>query len=264
MLAVPEVAFVPLQPFEAVHEVALVEDQVSVLLPPLATCVGDALRLTVGAGVVELRTVTVALLCAVPPVPVHASVNVVLAVNAPVLVLPEVPFAPLQPPEAVHDVAFVVDHVSVLDPPLSIRLGDADRDTVGAGGPEPWTVTVTLACAEPPEPVHVSVNVALVSMPPVLSVPDVERFPLQPPDATHDEAFVDDHLSVLAQPGCNDSGLAESVTVGTSAARDSALPPAHVPSVPMSVSSAKRMVVFMGGDDRRNVVGTVCLQTATC
>lgn len=39
----------PLQPPEAVHEVALVLDHVNVLLPLLATVVGFALKLTVGA-----------------------------------------------------------------------------------------------------------------------------------------------------------------------------------------------------------------------
>jgi hypothetical protein len=48
---VPEVAFVPLQPPEAVQEVASVELQVSALPLPAATVVGEALRETVGVGV---------------------------------------------------------------------------------------------------------------------------------------------------------------------------------------------------------------------
>jgi hypothetical protein len=47
--AVPLVALEPAQPPEAVHEVALVEDHVSVEAPPLATLVGLALKVTVGA-----------------------------------------------------------------------------------------------------------------------------------------------------------------------------------------------------------------------
>ena len=47
----PEVALAPDQAPEAVQDVALVEDQVSVEEPPLVTDVGFALIDTVGAGV---------------------------------------------------------------------------------------------------------------------------------------------------------------------------------------------------------------------
>lgn len=50
-LVVPFAACVPLQPPEAVHDVALVDDQVSVLGEPEATVIGLALIETVGAGV---------------------------------------------------------------------------------------------------------------------------------------------------------------------------------------------------------------------
>ena len=46
----PEVALAPDQPPEAVQEVALVEDQVSVEDPPLATDAGFAASDTVGTG----------------------------------------------------------------------------------------------------------------------------------------------------------------------------------------------------------------------
>jgi hypothetical protein len=61
----------PDQDPEAVQAVALVADQVSVELLPLATVLGLAARLMVGAGcVIE----TVADCTALPPVPVQASV----------------------------------------------------------------------------------------------------------------------------------------------------------------------------------------------
>ena len=41
---------------------------------------------------------------------------------------------PDQPPEAVHDVAFVEDQVSVDDPPLATDARLAVSDTVGTGG----------------------------------------------------------------------------------------------------------------------------------
>ncbi len=56
---------------DAVHDVAFVEVQVSVELAPLATEVGLALKVTVGAGVV---TVTVADFAVLPPVLVQVKV----------------------------------------------------------------------------------------------------------------------------------------------------------------------------------------------
>ena len=47
---VPLVAFVPVQPPEAVHEVALVEDQVTIETLPEVMLVGLAENVTVGAG----------------------------------------------------------------------------------------------------------------------------------------------------------------------------------------------------------------------
>jgi hypothetical protein len=66
----PLAALVPDQAPEAVQEVALVADQVNVELPPLATVLGLAAKVTVGAGEV---TDTVADCVALPPVPVQVS-----------------------------------------------------------------------------------------------------------------------------------------------------------------------------------------------
>jgi hypothetical protein len=55
------------QPPEALHEVALVDDQVSVVDPPLAMLAGVAVSVTTGRG----TTVTVAVAVAEPPVPVQ-------------------------------------------------------------------------------------------------------------------------------------------------------------------------------------------------
>jgi len=54
-------------------------------------------------------------------------------VRAPVLWLPLVALAPLQPPVAVHEVALVEFHVSVDSPPLLTEVGAALKDAVGAG-----------------------------------------------------------------------------------------------------------------------------------
>lgn len=68
----PLVASVPVQPPLAVHEVALVLDQVRVELLPDVIVVGLADRVTDGAEVAE--TVTVALAEPDPPDPVQLSV----------------------------------------------------------------------------------------------------------------------------------------------------------------------------------------------
>jgi hypothetical protein len=67
----PFTALLPDQPPEAVHEVALVEDQVNVAPLPLVTVLGLAAKVMVGAGDV---TDTVADCAALPPLPVQLSV----------------------------------------------------------------------------------------------------------------------------------------------------------------------------------------------
>jgi hypothetical protein len=70
---VPLVALAPLQPLEAVHDVALVVDQVSVELEPEVIDEGEAEMVTTGAGVPAV-TVMVVELAALPPAPVHVRV----------------------------------------------------------------------------------------------------------------------------------------------------------------------------------------------
>ena len=67
----PVAALAPDQAPEAIQDVALVADQVSVELLPPATVLGFAEKLTVGAGVV---TETVADWVALPPLPVQLRV----------------------------------------------------------------------------------------------------------------------------------------------------------------------------------------------
>jgi hypothetical protein len=82
---------------------ALVHDNVVEVLR--ATPGGFAESVTDG---VPASTVTVADCVTVPPPPAHASVKLEVAVRAPVLWVPEVPFAPLQEPDAAQLVALVV------------------------------------------------------------------------------------------------------------------------------------------------------------
>jgi hypothetical protein len=133
-----------------VHDVELVELHVSVEAPPLATELGLAANVTVGAG----TTVTVAVATLLlPPAPVQVSEKEVLAVSAPVLCVPLVALLPLQLPDAVHEVAFVELQVSVDAAPLATDVGFAVNVTVGAG----TTVTVAVATLlVPPVPVQVN------------------------------------------------------------------------------------------------------------
>ncbi len=151
VLNVPLTGRVPLQAPEAVHEVAFVEDQVSVELPPLETLVGLALIVTVGAAA---ETVTVADCDAVPPAPVQVRVYLVVVVSAEVLWEPLIGSLPAQPPEAVQAVALVEDQLSVEAAPFCTVLGLAVKVTAGVGA----VIETVAACdALPPLPVQVSI-----------------------------------------------------------------------------------------------------------
>jgi hypothetical protein len=76
-------------------------------------------------------TVTVFESLAVPPGPVQASVNVVVTKSALLVALPLVAFDPDHPPDAVHDVAFVLVQDSCVVLPLGTLAGFTVRLTVG-------------------------------------------------------------------------------------------------------------------------------------
>ena len=115
----------------------MVLDQVIVDDPPDAIDAGDAEIVTVGCGAL-IPTVTVFEL--EPPAPEQLNVYVPALVSAPVDCVPDVALLPDHEPLAVHDVALVLDHVSVDDPPEATLVGEALSETVGAGA----TVTVAL------------------------------------------------------------------------------------------------------------------------
>ena len=78
----------------------------------------------------------------------------VLAVKAPVLWLPLVPFAPAKvPPVAVQDVALAELQVSVELPPLAVDVGLAVSVAVGTGA---MATVAAAAVLVPPVPVHVN------------------------------------------------------------------------------------------------------------
>jgi len=151
VLCVPLVGWLPVHAPEAVHVVALVEDQLKVVLPPLVTLEGLALKFTVGAGGAVTDTVTDCV--ADPPAPVQVAVYFVAALSAAVDCVPAGAIVPLQPSDATQEVALVEDHVNVDVPPLATVVGLAVRVTVGAGA---VTVTVVDCAALPPLPVQVN------------------------------------------------------------------------------------------------------------
>lgn len=123
--------------------------------------------------------------------------NVKVVFSGPVFSFPAVPLLPLQPPEAVHEVAFVEAQVKAADAPGATDVGLALSVTVGCGGGAVPTVTTTLRLVEPPVPVQLKVNVLVVVNAGVGSLPEVARAPDHAPLAVQLVAFVDDHVSVL-------------------------------------------------------------------
>ena len=137
---VPLVALLPVQLPVAVHPVAFVDDQVSVLLPPGCIDVGAADSIAVGAvgGGIAVTVTVVEAAWDVPPAPAQARLYVEFACRFVRDSEPELALAPDQAPDAVHPVALVDDQVSVLAPPVWTEPGDADKVAVGTGGVVPW------------------------------------------------------------------------------------------------------------------------------
>jgi hypothetical protein len=152
----------------------------------------------------------------VPPAPLHVSVYVAVLASAAVDSLPEAGFAPLQAPEAVHEVALVEDHDSI-DVPLTVTdRGEALKFTVGRGGGGGFalTVTVTERPTDPPAPVQVRLNVALALMTGDCSEPDAALLPAHAPPALQPVAFCAFQARVEREPACTDVGVALNDNVG--------------------------------------------------
>jgi len=113
-----------------------------------------ATQARVAVPVVAGVTLTVVLCEAVPPAPVQVKVYLVAAVSAAVLCEPLSASVPLQPPEALHEVALLEDQVSFDAAPLATVLGVALSVTEGA---DVVTVTVADCVALPPAPLQVRV-----------------------------------------------------------------------------------------------------------
>jgi len=123
---VPLVASAPLQPPEAVQDLALVELQLSAAGLPLATDVGFAVTEAVGTTLIPALNAGL-----MPPGPLHVSTKVEFLVRGPVLCVPFGANVPLHASEAVHEVALVELHVSVAAPPLRTAMVLVSKVAVG-------------------------------------------------------------------------------------------------------------------------------------
>ena len=135
---------------EAVHDEALVADQVSIELPLPVTVPGFALRVTTGG---DAATVTVTDCVAEPPSPVQASTKSVVFASAPVGIEPLTGIKPDQPPEAWHVVAFCEFQVSVEFAPIPTVEGSAVNVTTGVSTA---TTTAVDCVTDVPAPAQVS------------------------------------------------------------------------------------------------------------
>jgi hypothetical protein len=140
MLWLPDVALLPAQPPIPplpVQLVALLVVQVKEVDPPMATDVGFAVKVTVGAGVAPAIEIVTDLVVEPPDVFVHVSVRVVVAARGPmarfVPVKARVPFhaAMLGLDEPVQASAVVADQVTCVVPCAATEVGLAERLTEG-------------------------------------------------------------------------------------------------------------------------------------
>jgi hypothetical protein len=205
VLCVPLTGSGPAHPPEAVHDVALLELQESVAAPPGAMTVELNVRVAVG------MTFTTALVSEVPPVPLQLSEYEVAIATAPVLWLPLRPTEPFQAPLAVQDVVLLEVHVNVELPPAATTCGDAVKVTVGTGK---MVTVVTTGAVTPPGPAQMSEYAVAAVNGPVLWLPLAATVPLQPPEALHEVALVELHVSMEAFPEATAVGAAASVAVG--------------------------------------------------
>ena len=234
MLCVPLIAFAPLQLPDAVQDVALLEFQVKVAAPPLATVEGFAVREAVALpGTV---TATVAMLL-VPPDPIQVKEYSVVAATAPVSWLPLVASVPLHPPVAAHEVALLDVHVSVDVAPCETVVGFAVSVTAGRGATLMMAVATLLV---PPVPLQIREYEVVVVSGPMVRLPLGARAPLQPPDAVHDTASVEFQVSMEMSPLATAACAALRDTVGGSTLAGVTTTPPHAASTKEEATAANR------------------------
>jgi hypothetical protein len=126
--------------------------------------------------------------------------------------------------------------VSVVTGVPSVFVVGATQDRVAVPGVVAETVTVADCDAEPPAPVQVRVNIVVAARAEVVCEPPVGSDPLQPPDAMHDVAPVDDQVNVDIAPLCAVLGLAERLTAGAAGVTETVADCIALPPAPVQVS----------------------------
>jgi hypothetical protein len=153
IVCVPDVATVPLQSPDPVHEVASVDDHVSVVLPPIATDIGLAVSESVGSGGASGS-------CSSPPVELQALSKNAEAANPAARVRNMVngeSCADSRLAVAMHVPRFATPRTSASSARLN-QPNDPPPEPESVEPPPPpppppaVTVTVTLSLAEPPAP----------------------------------------------------------------------------------------------------------------
>lgn len=91
---------------------------------------------------------------------------------------------------------------------------------------------MTDALPLPPAPEHSKPNVPLLLRAGDCWEPLVALLPAHEPEAAHDVAFVDDQVSVVAEPALTDVGFADNVTTGA-ASRETVTERLRVPPAPV-------------------------------
>ncbi|HKQ25235.1 MAG TPA: hypothetical protein VJT81_12405 [Burkholderiales bacterium] len=118
------------------------------------------------------------------------------------------------PPKLVAEPNVHVPAAVINEPPDDAVIDAPSGDMPVGGGGVLDTVTVTELFAVPPAPLQLRVKVLVAVSEPRVSLPDVALLPDQAPEAEHEVAFVDDHVSVDDPPLVTDVGFACSDTVG--------------------------------------------------
>ena len=155
-----------------------------------------------------------------------------MAVSEPVDCEPLSARLPDQAPDAIQEVAFLLDQASIEAVPELTVLGLALSVTTGG---KVGTVTVTDCVAEPPSPVQVrSYSVVLVSAP-VDQVPLVATAPLQPPEAVHAVASLELQVKLELAPLITVVGAAVNVTAGAGSVTTTSADCEAEPPVPVQV-----------------------------
>ncbi len=134
---------------------------------------------------------------ALPALPEHVRVYVESCASGPTLCEPEIALVPVQAPDALQLVTFVLVHVNVDEPLRATPGGFAEMLRVA----EPAvTVTVAVFATVVPLPAQVRLKLPFPVNAPVLCEPDVPFEPVHEPDAAQLVALVVLHVNCDAEP----------------------------------------------------------------